>query len=413
MINYQYQTPSRSSPNPILATIVGITLGLLVLLIIGWLIWWLAPTQFTSPISNLTRFRFFVPELRYPVNNKPKIVYGFLPYWNLSRAELPTTLTHVAYFALSVSPTGSLTQGVDEEGTTAYNRMQSEAFLEALQTKQDRDIASEIVIKQFASDDLQTFLNSSKAQENFYTQLDSVLLAYPFTGVNLDFEINTGGTAIQDRFTNFVKNLDDHLARRHPNVQLSIDVFASAAEGGNIWNLEDLEPYVDYIIVMAYDFHRRNSPQTGPVAPLLGSETWSSNINSHLKDILIQVPPQKVVLGIPFYGYEWQTTSANATALTYPDTGRTATYERVQELLANKDQNGAIEQWNEESLSPYLTYKEDGKQYVLYFDNSRSISYKMDYINQLGLGGVAIWALGYEGETVELWEVIGKKLREE
>lgn len=413
MINYQYQTPSRSSPNPILATIIGITFGLLALLIAAWLLWWLAPTQFTSPISNLTRFHFFVPELRYPVSNKPKIVYGFLPYWNLSRAELPATLTHVAYFALSVSPTGSLTQGVDEEGTNAYNRMQSEAFLETLQTKQDRDIASEIVIKQFYSNDLQAFLNSNRAQKNFYTQLDSVLLAYPFTGVNLDFEINTGGTAIQDKFTNFVKNLDDHLARRHPSVQLSIDIFASAAEGGNIWNLAELEPYTDYFIVMAYDFHRRSSPQTGPVAPLLGSETWSSNINSHLKDILTQVPPNKVVLGIPFYGYEWQTTSANAAALTYPDSGRTATYERVQELLANKDENGLIEHWNEESLSPYLTYKEAGKQYVLYFDNSRSISYKMDYINQLGLGGVAIWALGYEGETKELWEVIGKKLREE
>ena len=50
-------------------------------------------------------------------------------------------------------------------------------------------------------------------------------------------------------------------------MELSIDVYPSAAQNGNIWNLNALGPHLDYVIVMAYDFHRRQSPQAGPVSP--------------------------------------------------------------------------------------------------------------------------------------------------
>ena len=47
---------------------------------------------------------------------------------------------------------------------------------------------------------------------------------------------------------------------------------------------------------------------------------------------------------------------------------------------------------------------------VIYYESPRSIAYKLDYVNQLDLGGIAIWALGYEGEGRDLWEVIGNKV---
>jgi spore germination protein YaaH len=47
---------------------------------------------------------------------------------------------------------------------------------------------------------------------------------------------------------------------------------------------------------------------------------------------------------------------------------------------------------------------------MIYYENSRSMSYKLDFVNQLDLGGVAIWALGYEGRSRELWDVVEQKL---
>lgn len=404
----QTASPSETRFGVFRAVAIGGSLALISLLLLGGYIWWKTPTPLEAPVSPLTRFRFFVPELLSLNQKDEKIVYGFLPYWNLATASINPALTHVSYFGLTVNGAGSLTN-TDDEGDVAYSRLDSDQFLDLLDQAKKQNSSADIVIKSFNADDMAALLRSPKAQSNFFQQLDSLLLSYPFTGVNLDFEIQEGSYALQKPFTEFVAALDKHLAETNPDAILSIDVYASAGSGENIWDLAALSPHTDYFVVMAYDFHRRNSPQAGPVAPLLGAEQWSTDINTHLKEIVTKVPGSQVILGIPFYGYEWQTTSEQSSALTFPDTGATATYKRVQELLSDPEKYKVKENWNSNALSPYLTYQKDGKQYVLYFDNPRSISYKLDYVNQLGLAGVAIWALGYEGDTTELWEVIANK----
>lgn len=404
----QPTAPTQARFGVFRAVVIGGSLALLALLALGGIIWWQTPTPLEAPVSPLTRFRFFVPELLSPNQKDEKIVYGFLPYWNLATASINPALTHLSYFGLTVNGAGSLTQ-TDDEGNIAYSRLDSDQFLDLLDQAKLQNTRADIVIKSFAADDVAALLRSPKAQANFFQQLDALLLAYPFSGVNLDFEIQEGSQALQTSFTEFVAAVDTHLAETNPDAILSIDVYASAGSGENIWDLAALSPHTDYFVVMAYDFHRRNSPQAGPVAPLLGAESWSNDINTHLKEILAQVPGSQIILGIPFYGYEWQTTSEQSSALTFPDTGATATYKRVQEVLSHAQEYKVKEHWNSNALSPYLTYQKDGKQYVLYFDNPRSISYKLDYVNQLGLAGVAIWALGYEGDTTELWEVIANK----
>jgi spore germination protein YaaH len=188
-------------------------------------------------------------------------------------------------------------------------------------------------------------------------------------------------------------------------------MYAGAASRDQLWEVEPIGQEVDYIIVMAYDFHRRSSPLAGPVAPIFGGkELWDSDISEHLRAFLEVVPSQKILLGVPFYGYEWQTVSGEPQSATFPDTGSTASFERVQTLLGRSGELHLKEGWNEDALSPYLSYQEDGETFVVYYENSRSLSYKIDFVNQLDLGGIAIWALGYEGSSRELWDVIEMKL---
>jgi spore germination protein YaaH len=70
----------------------------------------------------------------------------------------------------------------------------------------------------------------------------------------------------------------------------------------------------------------------------------------------------------------------------------------------------AKEHWDSDALSPYITYTEGGKIQTIYYENSRSLSYKLDLVNETNMGGIAIWALGYEGSSRELWDVIDHKL---
>ncbi|OQA82057.1 MAG: putative sporulation-specific glycosylase YdhD [Microgenomates group bacterium ADurb.Bin238] len=186
-------------------------------------------------------------------------------------------------------------------------------------------------------------------------------------------------------------------------------MYASASNNKQLWDVPRISRAVDYVVVMAYDFHRRGSSQAGPVAPLFGGKNkWDTDIHQHLVEYLKYVPREKVVLGLPFYGYGWQTESRSPQANSFPNTGFTATYQSVQEILADKKRNQVQTGWDDHALCPYLSYIEDDKIYMIYYEDVTSISYKLEYVKQLNLAGIAIWALGYEGQNRDLWDVVAK-----
>lgn len=386
-----------------------IVVSVLIILITGSaLTWWFWDVPLTTPLDTSSTFRFLTGKT--PVSSSNKVVYGFLPYWSLRNTTFQPELTHLSYFSLGIGVDGSIlirdTNGNQEPG---YSRLQSDNFFDAIATSSAKP---EIVFTQFNADTTTAFLASKTARQKFITSLDELLLAYPFAGVNIDIEY--GGTvtdSLRQNYVDFITQLNQHLDQHYSSMPLSVDVFASAASHRTIWDVPAIEPQVDYFVVMAYDFHRSSSIIAGPTAPLFGGkQEWDNDISEYLQAFLEDVPSNKILLGIPFYGYEWQTTSRDPQAHTFPDTGSTASFERVQTLLAKKDELKVQQGWNESALSPYISYQEDGQTYVVYYENSRSISYKLDFVNQLDLAGVAIWALGYEGNSRELWDVINRKL---
>ncbi len=388
----------------------AVSIFLIFILTVSVSLWWFYDMPLTSPINPLTTFHFLQEAQVSPTGKK--IVYGYLPYWNMKKATIQPELTHLSYFSLTILGDGSLQTQTKDGGEPGYAGLSSEVFLELSNKMKAQNGAMELTLTQFNGDDIANFLASQAAQDRLLTALDDVIIAYPVNGINIDIELGGSPTlTMRNNLTAFMKKLREHLNTRYDKVNLSIAMYAGASKNNGLWDVPGIEPYVDYIIIMAYDFHRSSSPQAGPIAPLFGGrEFWDSDINQHLQDFVTQVPRQKLLLGIPFYGYEWKTTSREAQSHTFPDTGSTASISRVQDLLRRKDELKVEERWNEEALSPYLSYEENGEIYVIYYENSRSISYKLDYVNQLDIGGIAIWALGYEGDSRELWDVINRKL---
>lgn len=378
----------------------------------GVLTWWYWDEPLTSPLTQSSAFRFFSEAQSNKQKNQ--IVYGFLPYWNLKTATIQPELTHVAYFDLGILADGNVQLRDDGNLTPGYVGLQSDELLDIAQELEARGGRLELVFTQFNGGDITTFLNSPKAQDNFISVLDTIILAYPISGVNIDIE--PSGIPItpelRANFVSFMTKLRTHLDSKYDRVPLTIDVYASASSNEQIWDIPALANVVDYVIVMAYDYHRRSSVQAGPVAPIFGGEkSWDGDISQHLRKFISLMPSEKILLGMPFYGYEWQTTDASAQSPTYPDTGATATVARVAAILAQKDELQVTENWNDQALAPFLSYVEEGNTYIIYYENPRSISYKLDLVNQLDLGGVAIWALGYEGEDRVLWDVIDQKFK--
>jgi len=397
-------TTGKSKKKPDKNLLWKILIAILGLAGVGFLaLWYFWEEPLLSPLSSLTTFQF-ITEGKQRINKNKKIVYGFLPYWSLNTVTIQPEITHLAYFSLGIEADGTITTH-DDDGNQepGYNKLDSEKLADL--TNNDK---MDIVLTQFDNEYIIQFLSSEEAHQNLLVSLDSIIQAYPINGVNIDIEYTGEVTEIirQDMVT-MMATVNNHLDKKYGDIEFSIDMYASAASKNHIWDVEKISQEVDYIIVMAYDFHRRSSTQAGPVAPLFGGdELWDSDINQHLKEFLKVTPKEKILLGVPFYGYEWQTTSREAQATTFQGTGSTATYKRVKELLSNTDELFVEEHWNEAALSPYLSYTEDDEIYVVYYEDPRSLEYKMEYVEQLDLAGIAIWALGYEGDGRELWDVV-------
>jgi hypothetical protein len=70
--------------------------------------------------------------------------------------------------------------------------------------------------------------------------------------------------------------------------------------------------------------------------------------------------------------------------------------------------NAEIE-WNDVSKSPFFKYKDkSGISHTVWFENSTSLSYKLDIANDSNLDGIAIWRLGLENS--DYWSTIKAKL---
>lgn len=376
-------------------------------------------TPLSSSIDHNSRLRY-LKELIIP-KKEERIVYGFLPYWNIKDLTIEKELTHLSYFGLNIAANGEI-MTKDEDGNLdpGYRVLNEESFLELASLMQAQKGQVELVLKQFNSDDISAFLSNEKAHLKFFEDLDSLILAYPISGINIDIEYSgENSQALREAFVTFIHKLDWYLDTKYKNIQLSVDVYASAASNQqSLWDIRAIGQYVDYIIVMAYDFHQRSSEQAGPVAPLFSEDSkWNKDINQHLKIFLDQVPRDKILLGIPFYGYGWRTDSNQPKANTYKDTGFTVSYKKAKELLGlangqTSDESTWIgakqikKSFDENALSPYITYEQDGELYTIYYEDPESIAYKLEYARQLNLAGIAIWALGYEDNNRELWQAI-------
>lgn len=229
-------------------------------------------------------------------------------------------------------------------------------------------------------------LNSEVARARAVTEIKSALINWGMTGVNLDLE-NVPATDRQ-ALTSFVAELSQALHAEGLKVTMAVPAKTADNPDNNFsgaYDYAELGKHVDQLVIMAYDQHYRAGPP-GPIASI----KWVEDV---VKFAVSQVPSDKIILGIPNYGYDWPQTGM-ASALTYDQT---------MQLAAS---NNASIRWQGEDKVPYFTY---GSNRQVWFENRYSIKYKLELVNQYQLNGIALWRLGQEDSGI--WDVINNTLK--
>jgi len=99
------------------------------------------------------------------------------------------------------------------------------------------------------------------------------------------------------------------------------------------------------------------------------------------------IPAEQINLGLPFWGIQFNASNINGSF-----TGSTVDirYSEIPGMI----NNGWTYHWDSIAYCPYLI--NDEQTNVLVYDNPESITYKCEYAIERELGGVMIWALGYD-----------------
>ena len=321
------------------------------------------------------------------------VVHGYHPYWIPDEAADGyrwDLLSHLAYFSYEVDPTTGEAHSIHGwRNSTVVDRASAEGVKVLL------------TVTNFGAAANRTLLSSRAAQDTLIERLVALLAERGGHGVNLDFESVPGD--MRSALVSFAADLRARLeaersAGRIPDAVISVAAPAVDWNGG--WDVAALSASVDLFFVMCYDYSWSSSANAGPVAPLRG---MAYNVERSLRWYLDEgVPAGRLLMGVPYYGYDWPVTGATAGAAT---TGRATarTYSIVRQELPAWNR-----QWSEVFLNPWVSY-ESASWRQLWYDDEESLEHKYDLVRDLGIAGTGMWALGYDRGYTALWDLIERK----
>ena len=235
----------------------------------------------------------------------------------------------------------------------------------------------------------QRILATPESRATHIETLVQLVVDKGYDGLDLDWELVR--VADRDRFSAFVEDL---AAALHEEDRLSsIAVFAKESEPGT-WPTQKAEDYarlgaaVDEFKVMTYSYSGGWS-DPGPQTPL----AWAGRA---LAFAASQVPPEKVLMGVPFYGFDWH--------------GEATTAMHWRDASAKLEELGKAASRHDASQEATFRYERDGVTHTVFFQDRKAIAAKLDLLatKHAELAGIAIWQM--YGEDPGFWDVIRKRL---
>ncbi len=328
-------------------------------------------------------------QVRFDVR-KPEIV-GFLPYWLLDKTDKNYShyITTLTYFGLSLNNDGRVKKlNNPQEEEPGYTNLKG--YKVASHVKNSLLVISgdDSVIGDMINDPV-------TSANNLIADVSPIMKEKGFTDLNLDIEsFMDASESARANFTTFVRTVKQGI-----NATVTLDLIPISLIKQKLYDAKALGAIVDRVVLMTYDYHYSGSYTSGAVAPIGGAgETIEFDVETAVKEALKVMPREKILLGIPLYGYQWETISGASESATIPGGSSTASVRRVAEIIQScTDCTGGIAPLSKE---PYLIFPANDYFNQIYYENEASMKEKVALAGKYHLGGVALWALGYEDSTM-------------
>lgn len=218
------------------------------------------------------------------------------------------------------------------------------------------------------------------------------VLEYNYDGIDIDYE--SLAPELRDAYSAFIVELSQAL--RAQNKLLTVAAHAKTSDWGGLGGYQDwalLNQHVDRVRIMTYDLSWSGG-RPGPIAPLY----WVEDVAEYALTVL---EPEKIVIGVPFYGYNWPP-AGRASAMTWTDIQALIEAHNGAVNLLQRDSRGLVEE-------NWFVYNAPGVgRREVWYATSASLEAKLNLVQRLDLAGIAIWRLG--NEDPKNWEVVRRRL---
>jgi peptidoglycan-N-acetylglucosamine deacetylase len=222
-------------------------------------------------------------------------------------------------------------------------------------------------------------LASPSSRDRLSTKLEEFADAQHESGIVVDFEQVPQSS--QEDFKHFVHDLGAALHAKN----LKLMVALPAADW--VYDYKYFASQADALILMNYDFHYPSS-EPGPIAP----QDWFAR---NIQNILKIVPPQKIVMGIANYGYDWP---AKSKTVPHP-VAQSVTFQ--QAAITALESEADID-FDSDSLNPHYSYEDENNEvHNVWLMDGITAYNELRTAERAGVYGTAVWRLGMEDPS--LW----------
>lgn len=311
---------------------------------------------------------------------RPAVINGYAyPYITESvlSCSLPF-LTFLSPFSYSITSDGDIVPPSDD---WLIQRARNSSVMPLM-------VVTNISEGSFSTETLSQILASPYAREHLISSILAELAAKDYHGVNLDMEYISPSD--KEAYNAFLLELSERL---HSNGYILVTAVAPklrADQPGLLYESHDYKVQgeaADYVIIMTYEWgYTYSAPMS--VQPI-------NEVRKVLSYAVTEIPSEKIIMGMPNYGYDWKLPYVRGTAASsigFTSALNLALYYHSEILF------------DETSQTPYFYYTYNGTRHVVWFDDAKSIDAKLRLIDEFDLAGASYWTINRC--FIPNWEIV-------
>ena len=314
-------------------------------------------------------------EIQIPVSEEKRSVFvGGYAYPFISRYVLEQTLPYLS--DLYIFSYGFTTEGMLIPPILDYTWM--------ITLAKQYGVAPIMTLTPFGPDGqfnnrlISAVVNDLAARERLKNEIVGQIMERGFEGLDIDFEYILASD--RQAFVDFVAYMREAVNGLGYPVSVALAPKSSADQSSILTEGKDypaLGAAADYVLLMTYEWGYTYGPPMA-VAPL-------NKVREVIEYAITEIPPEKINLGIPNYGYDWPLPFVQGKT-------KAETLGNIQAVQRAVTERVPI-QFDDISQAPFYRYRRDQTEHEVWFEDSRSMNSTFSLIEEYSLRGAGYWTI--------------------